>query len=344
MTSPLHICHVLASYKEIGGLEKNVIDITTRQAELGHKVTVLTTEKYLDQFAEGVKTVDVKLQRSRSDFRLKWQLKKVIKGLSPDIVHAHANKPSQIIGKLSLSCKKVATVHNIKKNQSVFNPFDSVIAVSNPVANSLQRGAHIIWNSVENLNSKNKALALDLNPPFLDSGRPIFFAAARFVEAKGFDLLLEAFAKTKNCSLWLIGEGRDEELLKGIITKHNLSDRVWMPGFLRPDEVLGLMQLADCFVISSRNEGGPYTLAEALKAQCPVISTKVGYVPDFLTEDQLADDISAGSIYQKLDKFLQNPSEFRLAMAPIFDTASRDLDLNNMVDKVVEVYRQTLES
>lgn len=56
-----------------------------------------------------------------------------------------------------------------------------------------------------------------------------------------------------------------------------------------------LMQQADFLVISSRNEGGPYTLAEALLVHCPVISTDVGMVAEVLPAELIcpANDVTA---------------------------------------------------
>ncbi len=345
MSNHLSICHVLASHKEIGGLEKNVIDLANKQARQGHEVFVLTTQAYLGKFGDGVKTMDAKLERGRKDFRLKWQLQNIIKELNPHIVHAHANKPGHVVGRLKIKSKKIATVQNLKSNQTVFNRFDEVICASQMVADSLPlKDAHVIWNAVAPSNPAHKELGLALKPPFLESGKPIIYAAARFVEAKGFDLLLEAFARTQDCYLWLIGEGRDQELLNGIIKKHNLSKRIWTPGFIKPEEVLGLMLLADCFFISSRNEGGPYTLAEALRAQCAVISTKVGYAPEFLADAQLIKETTIDRIAQSLNHYLKDPSVYKTNMTPIFETADRDLDLDRMVEKVEAVYRKAIAS
>lgn len=170
----------------------------------------------------------------------------------------------------------------------------------------------------------------------------MFYAAGRFVEAKGYDLLVEAFAKLPRGKLWLVGEGSEGEALRRRVQDLGLGERVWMPGFLKPEEVRGLMGLADCFVVSSRNEGGPYTLAEALRAGCPVVSTRVGYAPEFLGAGQLCESVSVEAIAEKLNLVLANPESYRGKMEPVFELAERELDVRRMVAKVLAVYEGVL--
>ncbi|MFU8848437.1 MAG: glycosyltransferase [Opitutales bacterium] len=341
----MRVCHVLAGSGTFGGLEKNVVDLTSAQSVLGLEVSVLTTSALAGFFDERVNVSSVRLDRSRFDPRLRYEIKKQLLLLQPDIVHAHANKSAATIGKLvnGMGLKSVATVQNIKKNQDMFRHFDAVIAASQVVAESLGGlSAKVIRNAVNRPDFSLKQQARALNPPFLDRGQPVLYAAGRFVKAKGYDYLLQAMEQITDVSLWLVGDGPDRAMLENMVADKTLADRVWMPGFLPVEQVLGLMTLADIFVISSRREGGPYTLAEALRYRCPVISTRVGFAPELLGERQLINETSVEGLVAGLKHSINDINRYREEMLPIYERADRELDIDLMVEQVLVLYRDLL--
>lgn len=336
----MKILHLLAGSGVLGGLEKHVVDLSAAQAVAGHHVHVATTKDLAKHLDTNVYSECICFNRPRWDPRLRREISKLIRQLKPDLLHAHANKAARVLGpSLSkFSIPSVGTVQNIKRDQSMFAPFDQVIAVSQIVADSLSPiPSTVIRNSVMPTVPEHREQAKQLNPPFLDSPDPVFFAAGRFVEAKGFDLLIDAFARLDRGFLWLIGDGKEGHKLIELIEKFGIQKRVWLPGFLPVEQVLGLMQLADVFVVSSRREGGPYTLSEALRAHCPVISTRVGFAPELLTQ-QLCSDITVEALTEKMNSFLQDPKNYRDECAPVFQQADLELDLKGMVKKVEDVY------
>jgi glycosyltransferase involved in cell wall biosynthesis len=95
------------------------------------------------------------------------------------------------------------------------------------------------------------------------------------VHQKGFDLLIEAFAiiasQNEQLRLAIAGEGPDLQLLRDLAARLDLAQRV---SFLGPIKNLSaVMRKADVFVLSSRYEGFPNVLLEALASGVPVVST-----------------------------------------------------------------------
>ncbi|MCB1984162.1 MAG: glycosyltransferase family 4 protein [Nitrosomonas sp.] len=104
--------------------------------------------------------------------------------------------------------------------------------------------------------------------------RRLLLAVGRLNEQKGFDYLLKAFsglvAIYQDWDLVILGEGPLRESLESQIQTYGLEKRVYLPG--RAGNVGDWYQRADLFVMSSRYEGFPMTLVEAMAYGCAVVS------------------------------------------------------------------------
>jgi glycosyltransferase involved in cell wall biosynthesis len=111
---------------------------------------------------------------------------------------------------------------------------------------------------------------LDLKP----TGRTIV-AMGRFALQKGFDILLKAFARcARKHSDWflvILGDGEERGRLEALAVELGVKDRVNMPGQVK--DPFGILCGADLFILSSRYEGFPNALMEAMACGLAVIST-----------------------------------------------------------------------
>jgi glycosyltransferase involved in cell wall biosynthesis len=102
-------------------------------------------------------------------------------------------------------------------------------------------------------------------------------AAGRLVPEKGFDTLIRAFAlmtageRNPAAELVIVGEGPDRVRLTALAIDLGVADRVYMPGYvpcIRP-----WLDASRLFVLSSRFEGFPAVMVEALAAGRPIVAT-----------------------------------------------------------------------
>lgn len=118
---------------------------------------------------------------------------------------------------------------------------------------------------------------LTLSPgPKAQKGRRLFLAVGRLSYLhKGFDILIEAFhlfaKEDSDWSLCIVGEGPEKANLQEMISNYNLSNRITIHPFTK--HIQEYYSRASVFVLSSRWEGLPLVLMEAMSHGLPIISS-----------------------------------------------------------------------
>ena len=122
------------------------------------------------------------------------------------------------------------------------------------------------------------------NPLTLIPGKPSsgisekFLAIGRFSHLhKGFDLLIKAFhifaEKNKDWTLYIVGEGVEEPLYRQLIHDYQLEKRIYIQPFT--NHIQRYYSEAQIYILSSRWEGMPLVLMEAMSHGLPIISSNL---------------------------------------------------------------------
>ena len=298
--------HVLVP-AHVGGLESVVALLADAQRRAGIDARVITLEAEPDgphPFAERLAASGVPLTRlplqGRAYLRERAIVRDALVRERPDIVHTHGYRADVVSGSaaLSLGLSVVTTMHGFIVNdlkdrayqwvqRRVVRRFGAVVAVSRPLVDRLARAGvprariRLIPNGyAPSAPALGRVAARDALRAPRDGARIGW--VGRLGHEKGCDVMLEALARLDDIDVRLsvLGDGVERARLEEQAQRLGIAGRVtWhgpVPG------AAPLYPAFDLFALSSRTEGTPIALLEAMSAGVPVVATRVGGVPDVL--------------------------------------------------------------
>jgi glycosyltransferase involved in cell wall biosynthesis len=218
----------------------------------------------------------------------------------------------------------------------------AVIAVSGGVADDLARRTgiardriHVIYNPV--VIERIAARAAGPPPPGLPAGAgPLVLAVGRLTRQKDFPTLLRAFARLgaeRGVRLAILGEGEERPALEALMAELRIGDRVALPGFV--ENPYPAFRSAALLAMSSRWEGLPTVLLEAVSLGVPVVSTDCPSGPS---------EILAGGRFGRLVP-MGDPGALADAIASALDDPLRpppEAAAPYRLDAVVDAYAEVL--
>lgn len=173
-----------------------------------------------------------------------------------------------------------------------------------------------------------------------DFQQPTFVSVGTVFPQKGFDRLLKVHKKLLDegfkHQVQIIGDGYDFENIKKLRKELGVEDTAKMLGFT--DNPYPYFKNADFYVLSSRYEGFPTVLFEAITLKKNIIATDVSGVSEMLENGKLGLIVenSEEGIYEGMKKALQNPEGFNLYQENL-TSYKMPFNLGNSVNSIMKI-------
>lgn len=286
----MKILHIIAS-TGVGGAEKHLLDLCRQQQAIGLEIAVALPAA--GELGPALNKQGIVCHPFRAGGRWHplalWSLRRLIRQVDPDLVHAHMLKSAAMVGRANRSVSCVATAHNIVKHLGPFRFCSHVICVSDMVRDSLRSLGYpesrtsVVYNAVD-----THAFGTDerdrLRQQFGWRDDLVVLCVARLVPAKGQQYAIEAIAqlaaRLPKLHLVLAGEGPDRDKLAQSAFRLGISGRVSFLGTRH--DVPDLLAACDMYLQPSIKEGFCIAFLEAMATGLPCIGTKTGAIPTML--------------------------------------------------------------
>jgi len=303
----MKVLHVIESL-EFGGAEKVVVDLANALVE---RVPVgVCCVKRIGELRDALDAriaVHCLNKQEGNDFGLARRLARLASEGGYDVVHSHTwgvfLEPA-LARTRAAPRRLVHTVHGryleyapgmvsgLKRRarrvleQWLARRYDAVVAVSASVREYVARNLRIAEPRLVTIHNGIRARA-SVGAPRPD-GSLTFITVGRLAPVKNQALMLGAFARVARehagARLRIVGDGPERSTLETQVRGLGLDGRVEFLGFR--DDIETLLAQAHVFLMSSHYEGISIAILEAMRARLPVVASRVGGVPDTVTDER----------------------------------------------------------
>jgi L-malate glycosyltransferase len=361
----LRITHAIRAKPpgELGGAESHLFDLATAQLAAGHdvRVVLLGPAQIGRTLRERVPTVGTE---SMSMAAWLWKLRTELQANRPDVLHSHGYRADLIAAALrspgggTPRWVSAMTAHGFirtslglqmltRLNERALRWADVVIAVSSVEARRLgallRRPVDFVPNGVARVEQVPRVQArAALNS---DPARCAVAFVGRLSAEKRPDLFVDMAAivarEQPGTDFLIIGTGPMLERIKQRAAA--VGTHVVFVGLV--PNVASLMGALDVLVCTSDTEGTPRTVIEAMLAGVPVVATRVGGLPDLISDGQTGLLVEPGcpaSLADAVIRLLRDPTAVQKMGSQACASANSRFSAQLMADRITNSYRSHL--
>ena len=368
--APLNILHVFRT--PVGGLFRHVMDLARAQAERGYRVGLIadsTTggERAAAAFADlepllahGITRIPMSRQVGPADWQPIVHTMRRVAAAKADLLHGHGAKGGAY-ARLALGNRRAIRVYTPHGGSLWFSK-NTLKGKFYLAAEKLfmRRSDLLLYESQFSADASGANIGVpdclvrvvhngvsraEFKPivPAPDATDIVFIGELR--QLKGVDLLIEAIATLRRdgrpLTATLVGAGPDRDAFVAQAAAAGLSDDIKFPGAMNARQALPLGRL---MVVPSRAESLPYIVLETIAAQVPLITTRVGGIPEIygpLADTLIAPD-SVDALAAAIAEALDHPERLAQRMRTLNERVSQLFSVDAMVDGVLDGYRAAL--
>ena len=348
----------------LSGPGRQLTEVARALKGTGVELTVVTfqrrgrpTSPFPEHLAKAGVACEVLPESGATDVSLLPRLRAVMDRLDPHVVQTHSYKPAALVAAMQVLGRRrpwIAFFHGVThedRKVRVYNWLDRrlveradrvVVMSQAQLAGFSHLGdrVRLVHNAV--LTSAVRD-GVDERLSLPGSPRPVLGVIGRLSAEKGIDVLLRAVRVLHDhgtrASLLIAGDGPERETLTKLRDELGLGESVHFLGAVHP--IAALYPHLDVVVLSSRTEGLPNVLLEALAADRAVVATRVGAIPEVLTDPEAGEIVAPESVSELADGIAR-------ALGRLEDQRARDarrravdaFSLERRARAHVEIYRE----
>lgn len=361
----------LISGGETGGSKNHLLSLLSKMKQDDIFLGVFQEGKLSEEAKELGIPLFVFSQKSRYDFSILKQIKKVIREHAIEIVHTHGPRANLFTYFLTrdLSFKWVTTIHSdptkdfIKGglkgkiftsiNMHVIKRIEHFFAVSQRFTEMVagfgiaKERITTIYNGIDFEHEPKETITrADLN---IKADEFVVCMIARLHPIKGHTVVFEAMQELKAAGvqlrLLLIGDGPLYDDLKTEVQQKGLENEIEFLGF--QEDVDSFLLLSDVKLLASYSESFPLVILEAARSRVPVISTDVGGVKELIADPSLgwvipprSPQAIASSIKEAI--VLKDKGVLKGMGEHLYDKASTNYSIEQLMEQICKTYKKIL--
>ena len=326
---------IVCNYLGGGGAERVAVTMANGFSERGHEVLVIADlERYRSyEVSDHIKLLSLhkpNISKKQKVWQAIWNIRRYAKQYRPDVIigNMHFCSLASRLGTLGLGVPVILTIHHaLERIETYPLPFtermiDTISPLFYNITTVLTKADKEYW-------AKRKNIVVMPNPSSFPQStgtlhkENVLLAAGRISDwyYKGFDILIEAWgeiaSKYPEWKLEIAGNGSKDnfDFLKEKAIDNGVVDRIEFLGY-RTD-MQNLYQKAAIYVLSSRSEGLPMVLIEAMSQGCACVATDFkGRTKEIITNDDegiLCNPEDVEALAQGMEKLI-NDDDYRLKL------------------------------